>query len=144
MEKVHRVQLSRYRNSLLPGRSGDQILEVVRFSAPIQMGPGSHPESYTMGTGSFPGVKRPRRGIDHPPPSSAEVKERLELYLYSTSGPSWSVIGWNLPLLLPRVTTKPPRFCFSARNRRQTLCDQWHLYTTTNTAGTLVKISQLV
>jgi len=27
-----------------------------------------------------------------PPPSSVEVKERLELYLYSTSGPSWSVI----------------------------------------------------
>jgi hypothetical protein len=27
------------------------------------------------------------------PPSSAEVKERIELYLYSTSGPSWPVIG---------------------------------------------------
>ena len=26
-----------------------------------------------MGTGSFPGVKRPGRGVDHPPPSSAEV-----------------------------------------------------------------------
>jgi hypothetical protein len=24
-------------------------------------------------TGSFPGVKRPGRGVDHPPPSSAEV-----------------------------------------------------------------------
>jgi hypothetical protein len=31
--------------------------------------------------GSFPGVKRPRRGVDHPPPSSAEVKERVDLYL---------------------------------------------------------------
>jgi hypothetical protein len=29
----------------------------------------------TMGTGSFPGVKRPGRGADHPPPSSAEVKK---------------------------------------------------------------------
>ena len=37
----------------------------------------------TMGTGSFPGIKRPGRGVDHPPPSSAEVKERVELYLYS-------------------------------------------------------------
>jgi len=37
-------------------------------------------------------------GIDHPPPSSAEVKERVELYLYSTSGLSWPVIGWTLPL----------------------------------------------
>jgi hypothetical protein len=27
------------------------------------------------------------------PLSSAEVKERVELYLYSPSGPSWSVIG---------------------------------------------------
>jgi hypothetical protein len=29
---------------------------------------------------SFPGVKRPGLGVDHPPPSSAEVKERVELY----------------------------------------------------------------
>jgi hypothetical protein len=29
----------------------------------------------TMGTGSIPGVKRPGRGADHPPPSSAEVKK---------------------------------------------------------------------
>ena len=32
------------------------------------------------------GVKRPGRGVDHPPPSSAEVKERVELYLYSPTG----------------------------------------------------------
>ena len=36
---------------------------------------------------SFPGVKRPGRCVDHPPPSSAEVKERVELYLYIPSGP---------------------------------------------------------
>jgi len=28
----------------------------------------------------FQGVKRAGRGIDHPPPSSAEVKESVELY----------------------------------------------------------------
>jgi hypothetical protein len=35
-----------------------------------------------VGTWSFlgGGVKRPGRGVDHPPPSSAEVKERIELY----------------------------------------------------------------
>jgi hypothetical protein len=66
----------------------------ARFSAPVQTGPGNHPASYTMGTGSFPGVKRPGRGVDHPTPSSAEVKERVELYLYSPSGPSWLVLGW--------------------------------------------------
>jgi len=28
------------------------------------------------------------RGVNHPPPSSADVKERVELYIYSPSGPS--------------------------------------------------------
>jgi hypothetical protein len=37
-----------------------------RFSVPVQTGPGVHPTSYIMGTGSFPGVKRPGRGVDHP------------------------------------------------------------------------------
>jgi hypothetical protein len=36
-----------------------------------------------MGSGYFPGVKRPGRGVDHPPSPSAEVKERIEIYLYS-------------------------------------------------------------
>ena len=40
----------------------------------------------------FPRVKRPGRGVNHPPPSSAEVKERVELYLYSPSGSSWPVL----------------------------------------------------
>jgi hypothetical protein len=53
----------------------------------------AHPASYTMGTGSFPGVKRPVREVNHPPPSSAEFKERVELCLYSPSGPSWPVLG---------------------------------------------------
>jgi len=43
----------------------------------------------------IPGVKRPGRGVDHPPQYSAEVKEREELYLYSPSGPSWPVLGWT-------------------------------------------------
>ena len=30
------------------------------------------------------------------PPSSAEVKERVQLYLYSPSGPSWPVLGRTL------------------------------------------------
>ena len=46
------------------------------------------------------GVKRPERGVDHPPQSSAEVKETVELYLYSPSEPSWPVVGWTLPLPL--------------------------------------------
>jgi len=45
-----------------------------------------------MGTGSFPGVKRPGRGVDHPLPSRTEVKERVGLYLYSPYGNSWPVL----------------------------------------------------
>ena len=56
----------------------------ARCSTPFQTGPGAHTASYTMGTGSFPGLKRSGRGVDHPPPSGAEVKERVEIYLYST------------------------------------------------------------
>ena len=53
----------------------------TRFSTPIQTGPGAHPPSYTMGTRSFPGIKLPGHGVDHPPPpkSSAEVKEKVEV-----------------------------------------------------------------
>ena len=46
----------------------------ARHSAPVQTGPGAHPASYTMGTGSFAEVKRPGRGVGHPPLSSAEVE----------------------------------------------------------------------
>ena len=53
---------------------------------------GAHPASYTMGTVSFPGVKRHGVGVDHPPLSSADVKERVEPYFFP-SGPSWPVTG---------------------------------------------------
>jgi hypothetical protein len=53
----------------------------TRFFAPIQTGPGAHPASCMVGTGSFLGVKWPGHGVDHPPSSSTEVKERVELYL---------------------------------------------------------------
>ena len=54
-----------------------------RFSALVQTCPEAHPASYTMGTGSFPEVKRPGRVADHPPPSSAQFEKRVELYVYS-------------------------------------------------------------
>ena len=65
----------------------------ARFSVPVQTGPGAYPASYTMGTESFPWVKRPGRGADHPPPSKCRGQERARLYLYSPSGPSWPVMG---------------------------------------------------
>ena len=54
-----------------------------------------------MGTVSFrrrEGVKRVGRGVNHPPPPNAEVKERVQKYLYSPCGHSWSVLGQNLPV----------------------------------------------
>jgi hypothetical protein len=35
------------------------------------------------------GIKRPGREADHSPPSSAEVKECVELYFHSHNTPSW-------------------------------------------------------
>jgi hypothetical protein len=68
------VELSRYSYSLRAGRSGDRITVGARFSAPVQTGPGAHPASYTMGTGSLPEVKGPGRRVHLPPSSSAEVQ----------------------------------------------------------------------
>ena len=47
----------------------------ARFSAPVQTGPEAHPAPYTMGTGSFPGVKRPERGVDNPPHLTPKLKK---------------------------------------------------------------------
>ena len=46
-----------------------------RMSYKKYLTPGAHPASYTMSTGSLPGVKRPGCGVGHPTPSWAEVKE---------------------------------------------------------------------
>jgi hypothetical protein len=55
-----------------------------RFSAPVQTGPEAHPASYTMGTWSFPGAKRPERGVDHPPHLAPKSKEE---YSYTSTPP---------------------------------------------------------
>jgi hypothetical protein len=54
---------------------------------------------------SFPGVKWPGHGDDHPPPSSVEVKGRAELCIYFPCGPSWTLLGWTLTLLSTIVVT---------------------------------------
>jgi hypothetical protein len=82
--------------ALWDGRSGDRIPVEARFSAPAQTGPGAHPAFYTMGTGSFPGGRAAGAWRWRPTPSSAEVNERVDLYLYSPSGSSWHITGWTL------------------------------------------------
>jgi hypothetical protein len=50
----------------------------------VQNGSGAHRASYPIDTKALSlGVKRPGREGDHSPPSSAEVKECVELYLHS-------------------------------------------------------------
>jgi hypothetical protein len=72
---------------LRAGRSGDRIPVGARFPASVQTGPGACPASYTMGAEPLSRrVKWPRRAVDHAPPSSAEIKERVKLYLCSPSG----------------------------------------------------------
>ena len=61
----------------------------ARFSAPVQNGPGAYPASYTMGTGSFAGVKRPGRGVDHPP----HLAPRLKKEYSHTSNPPLGLRG---------------------------------------------------
>ena len=54
---------------------------VARFSEPVQTGPGAHPASCTMGTGSFPEGKAVGAWC-WSPIFSAEVLNRVQLYLY--------------------------------------------------------------
>jgi hypothetical protein len=42
---------------------------------------------------SFLRIKQLGHGVDYPLPSSVEVKRRVELYLYSSSMPSWPAVG---------------------------------------------------
>jgi hypothetical protein len=51
---------------------------------------GPHSLLYNWYWVSSLGVKWPGRGFDQP------LKERIDLYFYSLSGPTWHVVGWNL------------------------------------------------
>jgi hypothetical protein len=93
-------ELSRYSDSLRAGRFGDRIPVGGRdFPHPSRttLGP-THPHIQCV-PGPSPGVKRPGRGVYHPPHLAPRLKKRVELYLYSP-GPSWPVIGRNLTLPL--------------------------------------------
>jgi hypothetical protein len=63
--------------------------------------PWSPPNTLYNGYQVFPGGTAATAW--HWPPTSTQVKERVELYTYSTSEPLWLVLGQTLPLplLLP-------------------------------------------
>jgi hypothetical protein len=72
-------------NYFLPSGFLTKILYSVSRPA---LGPTQPPIQRVPGALSL-GVKRPGSEADHSPPSSAEVKECVELYLHSPSTPSW-------------------------------------------------------
>jgi hypothetical protein len=51
--------------------------------------------------------KKPEAGVKHPPPSSAEVQERAELYVYSPSGPLWPITRRILPSQSKNTLSRP-------------------------------------
>jgi hypothetical protein len=58
------------------------------------LGPTQPPTEWVTGQSNRPG-----RAVNHPPPSSFEVEKRVELYPYSSSGPSWPLVKVSLLLL---------------------------------------------
>ena len=77
---------------------GDEIFP------PVQTGPGAHPASCTMGTGSFPGVKCGRgRAADHSHPSSAAVMEQYSYTSTHTLGHTGPVTGRLLSFYLIKL-----------------------------------------
>jgi hypothetical protein len=105
--------LSRYNDWLQAGRSGNRNPVGARFFAHVQTGPGAHPASCTMGTGSFPGVTLLGRGADHPPPSSAEVKKEQSY----TSNPLWAFRAVTGHLYLYILSTRVPTFHLRSSQR---------------------------
>ena len=55
----------------------------------LETGAGAHPASYTIGNGSFQGVKRPGRGVDQPPQLGSWLKKEWSY----TSTPPLCLLG---------------------------------------------------
>jgi hypothetical protein len=81
---------------------------------------------YTGYRFSFPGVKRSGRGVDHPLSSSAGVKERVELYFYSSSGLSWPGLGRTLPLPY-KMYTHIYKFLLSHISHSSLISTNWNV-----------------
>jgi hypothetical protein len=72
---------------MIGGFDSRQGLEIFLFTT-AALGHTQPPIQWVPGALSF-GINRPGREADHSPPYSADVKERVALYLHSPSTPSW-------------------------------------------------------
>ena len=95
--------LSLYSDSLRTG-PGIEAKWGWDFSHPSRpaLGPTQHSIQWELSL-SFPGTKRPGRRADHPPWSSAEVKEKVEL----TSTFLWAFMSCSRDEICPYSTYKP-------------------------------------
>ena len=76
-----------------PGRGG------ARFFAPSLLYNGYRPWGKAAGVSRWP-----------PTPFSAQVKEKVQVYLYIPSGPSWTVLWWILLFLFVRAFNEMKTF----------------------------------
>ena len=75
-------------------RGGDKIISLLRTRLDR---PGDPPSLLYNGyQGLLPEIKGPRRGVDHPPSSSAEVYAWVKLYSYSLSLPTMALSSGDL------------------------------------------------
>jgi len=72
------------------------------LSRPAALGPTQRPVQWLLG------LSRGKAALTSPPPPRSVVKDRVEQYLYSPSGPSWPALGRGLPLLLIETVHSAP------------------------------------
>jgi hypothetical protein len=96
-------------------RLGQRIFPLTSVSRPA-LRPTQPPVQWVPGVPS-PGVKaRPGRDTDHSAPSSAEVKNKYELYLLSSQEAPWRVAGLLLLLVILDKCPHSPVTLFFVRD----------------------------
>jgi hypothetical protein len=83
------ARFSRDSGSLRAGPFGDRIPVGTKCSAPVQTGQEAHTAFYAVGIGSSPGLKRPGRGVNHPPHLAARLKKGRAIPLL----PLWAFVA---------------------------------------------------
>ena len=94
---------------------------------------------------SFPKVKRPGCGVDQQPHLVPRLEKSVELYICSSCGPSWRVLGWIYSVGTLKYTT-----CFNGFGKKPSwpynryfptrLEEQWRVVKIITVAGILARI----